>query len=59
MLVIVSFFVQMHEIIEKLKISVIFYLAMRDMEMGKMPMVFPPMRYSLVVFCFCLAKKAK
>lgn len=35
------------------------HLAMRDMDMGKIPMLRPPMRYSEAVTCLFLAKKAK
>ena len=35
------------------------YLAISDMDMGNIPMVFPPIRYSEVVFCFLVAKNAK
>lgn len=35
------------------------YLAISDIEIGNIPIVFPPIKYSDVVFCFLLAKNAK
>lgn len=32
---------------------------MRDIDIGNIPIVLPPIKYSDVVFCFTSAKKAK